>query len=227
MPDARSPPPTPAPSGAEFLAARLAARILHDISGPASAIVSGLDLLADPGQPDDGALDLASSSAMSLLALIEFHKLAFGSGTETIGGADLLRLALAPFEGRRPRLEWASELDAFSGMAAQTTLIFLQIAAGALPLGGVARVTASAGVAGTNIRVEGKGPRVSFYPETLDGLAGRDFAHGLTGQWAPARYLHARLTGGGGVLTAEADPGRFTLTAAIPAASPMANPLDA
>jgi histidine phosphotransferase ChpT len=205
----------------ELLAAGLAARILHDISGPASGVASGLDLLAESGRADgDGAaLDLAVSSARSLLDLLEFHKVAFGAGGEAMSGGAAKRLAFTPFEARRPRLEWVSELDPFPGAAAQTMLILAQIAAGALAAGGVARASAHLVQCDIVIRIDGEGPRAILQPETLEGLEGRDLSRGLAGRWAPSRYLNALVTGAGGALTATNDIGRFSLTATLPVAA--------
>lgn len=204
----------------ELLAAGLAARILHDISGPASGIVSGLDLLAEPGPADaaGAALDLAVSSARALLDLLEFHKIAFGAGEAAVSGGSLQRLALTPFEGRRPRLEWTSEIDPFPGLAAQATLILVQIAAGALAAGGLARARVALDQGDIVVRIDGEGPRATLQPETLEGLEGRGLSRGLAGRWAPSRYLNALVTAAGGALTATADLGRFSLTATLPAA---------
>ena len=203
----------------EHLAAALAARILHDISGPASGVTSGLDLLAESGHGDGAALELAVSSAKSLLDLLEFHKVAFGGGAEALASATLQRLALTPFEARRPRLEWVSDVDPFPGPAAQTMLILAQISAAALAAGGLARANASRIDEDIVIRIEAEGPRAALHPESLDGLRGRHHSGGLAGRWAPSRYLSALVTGVGGVLTATTDVGRFSLTATLPAAA--------
>lgn len=202
----------------EFLAAGIAARILHDISGPASGVASGLDLLAEGGQraPDGAALDLAVSSARALLDLLEFHKMAFGASGDAVGGAALHRLALTQFEGRRPRLEWAANVDPFPALAAQATLILIQIAAAALAAGGVARATAAAAQGRVVIHIEGEGPRVALQPETLEGLEGRELSRGLAGRWAPSRYLAALTTSAGGTLTAVTGVHRFSLAATLP-----------
>ena len=52
--DQASPSASAAPNGVRpaELAAHLAARLCHDIISPASAIVSGLDLLEDPAAQD-------------------------------------------------------------------------------------------------------------------------------------------------------------------------------
>jgi histidine phosphotransferase ChpT len=204
----------------EILAAGLAARILHDLSGPASGVVSGLELLADAGGggADKAALELAVSSARALLDLLEFHKVAFGATGEAASSGALHRLALTQFEGRRPRLDWATEMDAFPGPAAQAMLILVQISAAALATGGLARATASFAHGEIALGVEGEGPRAILQPETLEGLEGRALSRGLAGRWAPSRYLAALVTAAGGALTATAGVDRFSLAATLPAA---------
>jgi hypothetical protein len=206
----------PAP---EILAARLAARILHDISGPASGVASGLDLFAEGGEEGGAGLELALASARSLLDMLEFHKAAFGTSGEALGGQRLRGLAQTPFEGRRPRLECPADIDPLPGPAAQAMLILAQIAAGALASGGVARATASQSHEETVLRIDGEGPRAGLPPETLEGLEGRPLSKGLAGRWAPARYLNALLAEAGGVLSATINAEQFTLTASFPAAS--------
>jgi hypothetical protein len=212
---------TSAPTPSERLAAGLAARIMHDISGPASGVVAGLDLLAEPDQADahGAALDLAVSSAKSLLDLLELHRIAFGPGGEAVSGATVHRLVLTAFQGRRPRLEWAAALETFPAPAAQAMLILGQIAAAALAPGGIAQARASRERNEIVVRIDGEGPRALLHPETLEGLEGRDLSRGLAGRWAPARYLSALVTGAGGALAATAETGRFSLAATLPAAA--------
>jgi len=211
---------TSQPTPPERLAAALAARILHDISGPASGVASGLELITEPGQADVGgaALDLAISSAKGLLDLIEFYKVALGSSGEAVSGATLHRLALAPFEGRRPQLEWAAQIEPVPNLAAQAMLIFAQISAAGLAAGGLARATAARVRDHIVVRIDGEGPRAAPHPESLQGLAGSDLSKGLAGRWAPSRYLAALVTDVGGAVTATTDVGRFSLTATLPAA---------
>ena len=74
-PEAKAPPRT-----AE-VAAYLAARMCHDFIRPASAIVSGLDLLDDPSAKDmkEDAMNLISGSARKLADLLSFTRVAFGA----------------------------------------------------------------------------------------------------------------------------------------------------
>ena len=73
MTDAAYATPDPAAKPPEMtsqldLAAMVAARLCHDFISPASAIVSGLDLLEDPGAQDmrEDAMGLIASSARKL-----------------------------------------------------------------------------------------------------------------------------------------------------------------
>jgi hypothetical protein len=212
----------PPRSLAQFLAGRLAARILHDLSGPASGVASGLELLVEPGATDLGAaaIDLAASSARTLLDLIEFHQVAFGGRGDAVSGALLKRLALTQFEARRPTLEWAPAIEPFPPLAAQATLILVQIAAGALAAGGLARLSASRVDEELVIGVDGRGPRATLQPEILEGLGGHDLSHGLPGRWAPCRYLHAVVADVRGSVTATIGADRFSLGLVLPLGEP-------
>ncbi|MEK0086225.1 histidine phosphotransferase, partial [Geminicoccaceae bacterium SYSU G07066] len=79
------------------LAAFLAARMCHDFISPASAIVSGLDLLDDPSAQDmrDEAMGLIATSARKLADLLAFCRVAFGASAsaETFDVRDLEKLA--------------------------------------------------------------------------------------------------------------------------------------
>src|SRR6185437_7452020 len=79
------------------LAAYLAARMCHDFISPASAIVSGLDLLDDPSAQDmrEEAMGLIATSARKLTDLLSFARVAFGASAsaETFDARELERLA--------------------------------------------------------------------------------------------------------------------------------------
>ena len=67
-------------NGPDF-AALLAARLCHDFISPASAIVSGLDLLEDPESQDmrEDAMRLITASARKLADHLAFARVAFGA----------------------------------------------------------------------------------------------------------------------------------------------------
>ena len=90
MTDAEAP---EAPIRAAELAAYLAARMCHDFISPASAIVSGLDLLEDPTAQDmrEDAMGLIAGSARKLADLLAFTRVAFGASAsaETFDAREL------------------------------------------------------------------------------------------------------------------------------------------
>src|ERR1700712_3712766 len=100
----------PPPRTAE-VAAYLAARMCHDFISPASAIVSGLDLLDDPSAQDmrDDAMNLIGQSARKLAAVLSFARVAYGSSAsaETFDPRDLEILARGVFGHVRAELDWA------------------------------------------------------------------------------------------------------------------------
>ena len=205
---------------AEPLAAGLAARLLHDLSGPTEAIMSGLQILEDPGAEAlrGEALGLAADGARRLLGMLTFCRAAYGGGATAMDGEALGRLARAPFEARRPNLEWTLSGDRLSATAAQAMLILAQIAADALAVGGVARAGARTAEGVTTLWIDGEGPKARFLTETLDGLAGRPASEGLTGRWAPPFHMHVNVARAGGTVSLVQRPGGFRLEVRLPRA---------
>jgi histidine phosphotransferase ChpT len=202
------------------LAAHLAARLCHDFISPASAIVSGLDLLEDPTAQDmrDDAMGLISSSARKLADLLEFCRVAFGasSSAETFDSRHLERLAQGIFAHLRADLTWQVEPEGVSKPVARTLLNLSQMAGAALPTGGVAKVRVAQEGAQVAIAVEATGPRVRLRPEVLAGLLGQGPGEGLHGQWVQARYVNLFVTDCGGRVFADAAEEKVTFAATIP-----------
>jgi histidine phosphotransferase ChpT len=202
----------------EVLAAGLAARLVHDISGPVSGVTSGLDLHAasESEAIRREGLDIAEASARSLLELLAFFRVAYGQTGEARTAESLEGLARTQFTGTRARLIWSPTAAVFSAEAAQALLLLAQIAAGGLAIGGVARLEAEARGRAMLIRIAGDGATAGLHPETAEGLSGRARSNGLAGRWAPAFYLHALAARvGGGVTLSEREPG-FSLEAVMP-----------
>ena len=141
-PEAKAPPRT-----AE-VAAYLAARMCHDFISPASAIVSGLDLLDDPSAQDmkEDAMNLISGSARKLADLLSFTRVAFGASAsaETFDPRELEKLAQGVFNHMRATLDWQVEAPAVNKPAARALMNLAQMAGAALPMGGTAKVRAVA-----------------------------------------------------------------------------------
>ena len=128
------PQPTPPPRPAE-LAAYLAARMCHDFISPASAIVSGLDLLDDPTAQDmrEDAMGMIASSARKLAGLLSFTRVAFGASAsaETFDARVLEDLTRDVFAHMRAELDWQVTPAAINKPGARTLLNLAQLAGAA------------------------------------------------------------------------------------------------
>jgi histidine phosphotransferase ChpT len=213
----------PEPVGAAELAAILAGRMCHDFISPASAIVSGVDLLDDPSAQDmrEDAMKLIEASAKKLVALLAFSRVAFGgsSTAESFDVRELEKLTAGVYDHVRPDLDWSVSLQSVSKPCARALLNLAQIGASALPTGGVARVTGSQQGDDILMSVEASGPRARLRPEVIRGLKGEALGDGLSGHWVQAYYLHALLKAVGGGLDHHVGEEKVTLRARCPAAA--------
>jgi histidine phosphotransferase ChpT len=209
-----------APLRAAELAAYLAARMCHDFISPASAIVSGLDLLEDPSAQDmrEEAMALIAASARKLADLLQFSRVAFGASAsaETFDSRDLEKLARGVFAHMRAELEWTVEAPSLDKPAARAILNLAQLAGAALPTGGVARIRAVQEAGATVIAAEAVGPRARLRPEVLRGLQGEPRGEGLHGHWVQAYYLHLLLTDAGGRVFADVGDEKVVFAATAP-----------
>lgn len=226
--DEPSPASAPEPVAAVDLAAQLAARLCHDFISPASAIVSGLDLLEDPSASDmrDDAMNLIAASARKLVAHLAFARVAFGASAaaESFDSRDLERLTRGVFDHVRPDLDWAVSVPSLNKPAARALLNLAQLAAGALPTGGVARVFAGLQGDAYLMGVEASGPRARLRPEVASGLRGERLSEGLGGHWVQAYYLHALLAAAGGRVDYAVSEETVILRARAPLQNPQAEP---
>ena len=211
----------PAAIAPEELAARLAARLCHDFITPASAIVTGLDLLEDPTAKDmrDDAMDLIAASARKLGDLLQFCRVAFGASAqaEAFDSAELERLARGIYAQVRPELDWAIEQQSLPKAISRALLNLVQLAADALPFGGVARAELRRSPGRLGLVVTGTAPRVRLHAEVAGGLAGAPLGEGLPGRWVQAYYLHALLEAAGGRVFVEPGEECINFRAVIPA----------
>ncbi len=208
----------PTPIAPHDLAAKLAARLCHDLIGPAGALVSGLDLLEDTSARDmhADAMALVISSGRSLAATLKFARIAYGSGNQALATSEFHALVTDLFDGHRATLDWAPADTELPGPAARALLNLAQIALGALAMGGRAHVQVLPRKPGLELVVTATDERVRLHPEIKRGLAGEGLVDGLAGRWVQARFLHAIVTAVGGELGVEVSPGVLRLWAQIP-----------
>jgi histidine phosphotransferase ChpT len=218
MTDESTPAPKPAPAE---MAAALAARLCHDFISPASAVVSGVDLLEDPESQDlrEDALSLIATSSRKLAALLQFCRVAFGASAsaDTFDARDLLKLAEGVFEHQRADLVWAVDLESVNKPTARALLNLAQLGASALPRGGSAKVSATATDGQISALVEASGPSIKLRPEVADGLAGHGMNDGLAGHWVQAYYLASFVEDAGGSLSHALTDEALTIRVKLPA----------
>lgn len=211
----------PAPLRTAEVAAYLAARMCHDFISPASAIVSGLDLLDDPSAQDmrEDAMNLINGSARKLADLLAFTRVAFGASAaaETFDPRELHKLAQGVFNHMRAELDWQVEAPALNKPAARALLNLSQMAGAALPTGGTAKVRAVAQGATIAIAVEAVGPKARLRPEVLRGLRGEPLGEGLHGHWVQAYYVHLFMGDAQGRVFADVNEEKVTFAATTPA----------
>ncbi len=202
------------------LAAYLAARMCHDFISPASAIVSGLDLLEDPSAQDmrEDAMGLIANSARKLADQLSFCRVAFGASAsaETFDARELEKLAQGAFGHMRATLDWQVDAPSINKPAARTLLNLAQMAGAALPTGGEARLRAVQEGEALVIAIEAEGTRARLRPEVLAGLRGEAQGEGLHGHWVQAYYVHLFVTDAGGRVFADVQDDRVVFAATLP-----------
>jgi hypothetical protein len=205
--------------GPETLAAALAARLIHDFSGPVSGVLTGLDLQAasdDPALKTSG-LALAAESAQALLDLLEISRVSFGGLGVNQTAQAMRRLASGCFAGKRATLAWTPEHANFDAVSARTILLMCQVAVAGLGAGGVAELSLNRSGRGRRFHINGRGTRAALPTEVVEGLsAGETATGGMAGRGAPACYLHAITSSAGGQVTLESPPDGFSVTVTLP-----------
>ena len=200
------------------MAAKLAARLCHDLIGPAGGLNQALDLLQDPTAQDlhQDAMALIIQSGRDLIAKLAFARLALGSGDRSYAATELEALIGDLYRGQRAQLIWSVTEQTLRGVAARTLLNFSQMALACLPYGGAAHVITERSGAEILLVVTAKSPRVRPQMEVMSGLAGEPPGDGPPGQWVQAAFVCAAVTTAGGRLTMSASDGEICFSAYIP-----------
>ena len=212
--------PTALPVNSAELAAHVAAKLCHDFVSPAGAIMSGLDLINDPGAQDmrEDALGLITQSAKKLVGLVHYCRVAFGAATssERFTGEELRGLVAGMVEGGRATLDWRATEPVFDKPAARALVNLAWLTVAALPSGGMAVITARRD--GSDLILSGvaEGARARLKPEAAAGLAGQPLTEGLAGQWIQPYWLWLTVIEAGGVLDVTTGDGRVELVARLP-----------
>lgn len=165
----------------------LSARLCHELAGPVSAVVNGVELMSeeDPDFVAD-AVRLVGTSARTVSRRLQFYRFAYGSLPGEGASPQIGReLAQKYFDPGNIRCDWPAEEPA-RGMAWQRlACVLVVLAAEALPRGGTVSVR---GHGPTGMVVEADGDTVRLTPEAQAGLRRDTPIENLT-----ARGVHAHL----------------------------------
>ncbi|MFT3997004.1 MAG: histidine phosphotransferase family protein [Asticcacaulis sp.] len=203
------------------LATQLVAKLCHDFISPTGAIISGLDLLADPSAQDmrDDAVNLIQASATKLVTLVYFARVAFGAATsaEAFSAKELNKTLSDVFSTMRATLDFdiADEV-VFEKPAARALMNLGYIAGNALPTGGTATLRREETEDAILLTSESKGPRARLKPEAVEGLNGLPLSDGLNGQWIQPFWLYSVVKEAEGELTISLEPDSLIVKIVLP-----------
>ncbi len=164
----------------------LSARLCHELAGPISAVVNGVELMSeeDPDFVAD-AVRLVGTSARTVSRRLQFYRFAYGSLPGEGASPQIGReLANKYFEAGNIRCDWPAEEPARAMAWQRLACVLVVLAAESLPRGGTVSVRGHGG----GMLVEADGDTVRLTPEAQAGLR-RDLpVDNLT-----ARGVHAYL----------------------------------
>jgi histidine phosphotransferase ChpT len=212
-------PAKPLPSAAD-LAAALAARLCHDLISPASAVVSGLDLLEDPESQDlrEEAMGLIAMSGRKLAAVLSFCRVAFGASAsaDTFDTRELRKLTEGVFAHQKYNLDWQVGLESLNKPAARALLNLAEIGGGCLLRTGVVQLGAEQNGSGVLLTAKASGERLRLREEVIGGLDGQPLGEGLPGRWVQAYYLSRIVAEAGGILRHDVTDEAVTIKVQLP-----------
>ena len=203
------------------VAALLVSRLCHDLAAPAGAVHNGIEMLRDPGSPDDAtdAVDLLEFSATETLRRLEFFRLAFGAAGglgAPVETAEARRAASGFFADRKADIAWPDAgPDRLAQTAAKLVLNLVLLAAEALMKGGTVKVT----VTSDRVSVVAEGEDVRFPPERAAALAGETPVADLGARIVQPWFAGALARAHGGAVTVEKSEQRAAFSAPLPAAT--------
>jgi histidine phosphotransferase ChpT len=207
------------PSATDF-ASLLCSRLCHDAIGPVGAIMNGLELLEDEGGAEmrELALGLVRSSARKAAAVLEFARLAYGSGggQTRLGRREIERLTRAVLHGERLDVVFTRSDGDVPIIEARLLLNLIRFAAAAIPRGGTLTVTDAADAGSLAVIASGAAAR---RPDAAAIAISGAAPHDLDSHSVTAYLLHLLAEEAGMAISIEAAGGsvRFTATTQVAA----------
>lgn len=183
----------------------IAARMCHDLVGPAGAAVNGAELLAEGEAADVEVVRLIGQSARQASRRLQVFRVVYGTPGALSGGAPFAQagqLLSAMLEGEKAALDWRIDPSCEAGagrVGARIALLLALACVEALPRGGQVRATGAVVGARATLEAAAIGQGAKFSEEAAAAFMGRTASAQLTPKAAPwelARRL-ARAAGGG------------------------------
>ena len=142
--DGAAPQPPAAPAPGLRLAELLAARLCHEMSGPAGTLAGAIDIARS--QPDMAAeaLEIAADAAAALAARLRLLRAAWAGGAEATDPIGLRALCAGLPRHVRADLDGVSPHAQFAAPCVRVLLNLLLLAAEGLPKGGLVAVSEAA-----------------------------------------------------------------------------------
>lgn len=185
------------------LAALLCSKVCHDVISPVGAIVNGLEMLEDEKDPEmrNFALDLVKRSATSASARLQFCRLAYGaagSAGAEIDTGDAEKVARGLIEDDKTKIVWNGPRILLAKNKVKLLLNLCQIAASAIPRGGVVEATIAGQGADATLAVRASGGYFRLSQNIPGMLAGRPEsgavdAHGIQSYYAGLVARHSGM----------------------------------
>ncbi len=200
---------------ASRLAHLLAARLVHDVTGSLSGVVTGIDLLESPDLGDD-AKTLIQSSARRLLNSLAVERALHSTSDAPFAQSHLKGLVSTLLADLQIDLNWKDGHETIPGPQGRILLALIQLASQTVSADGLIEVEFWDHPA--RLRIISAGRSVRAAPEMLAGLAGTTSDGGMSGRWATAFLILQDIKAAGGILLTDLASDRFTIKATFPEA---------
>ncbi|MBL8587830.1 MAG: histidine phosphotransferase [Methylobacteriaceae bacterium] len=206
------------------LAALLCSKVCHDVISPVGAIVNGLEMLEDEKDPEtrNFALDLVRKSATSASARLQFCRLAYGaagSAGASIDTGDAEKVARGLLEDDKTKLVWNAPRVLLPKNKVKLILNMCQIAAAAIPRGGVVEATISGEGEAAALSARSSGAYFRLAQSVPQMLAGQPESGAVDAHGIQAFYTGLVARSSGMTLTIAPEEGAVTIAAAPAAAA--------
>lgn len=206
------------------LAALLCSKVCHDVISPVGAIVNGMEMLESEKDPEtrNFALDLVRKSAASASARLQFCRLAYGaagSAGASIDTGDAEKVARGLIEDEKTKIVWNAARVLLPKNKVKLVLNMCQIAAAAIPRGGLLEVTIAGEGDAARLSVRGSGAYFRLNAHVAELLAGQPASGTVDAHGIQAFYAGLVARACGMSIEVKPEEGAVTIVAAPEAAA--------